>query len=326
MAERRLGRGLDFLISRTTPVPPPVPRPAVVEALAAAAASPPPAAPPPPPAPPPGPRHIALASIAPNPFQPRVEFEPEALADLEASIRTHGVLQPVVVRPSGDGFQLVAGERRFRASRNLGLADIPAVVREVSDSQMLALALVENLQRESLNPIETARAYRQLLETPDLTQEDVARAVGKSRVSIANTVRLLDLPADLQEHVSRGTLSAGHGRALLMVADEGERRALGARILAEGLSVREAEALAAGGGAGVPATALRTVRPAKERSSHLGELEDRLRTSLGTRVAIKPGRGKRGKIVLHYANLEEFDRLYEILTGPAEPKANRNAG
>jgi ParB family chromosome partitioning protein len=189
---------------------------------------------------------LPLASVTPNPFQPRKEFTPEALAELESSIREHGVLQPVVVRPSGDGFQLVAGERRFRASSNLGLKEIPAVVREVSDRQMLALALVENLQREDLNPIETARAYRDLLASTGLTQEEVARGVGKSRVAVANTLRLLDLPEGLQDLVSRGTLTAGHGRALLMAKGEEAMQSLAARVLEQGLSVRETEALASG--------------------------------------------------------------------------------
>lgn len=313
MVEKRLGRGLDFLISRTTA--PPAPRLPV---------SPPPLVPAPAPEPP-GPRILALNAISPNPFQPRREFEPGALAELESSIRQHGVLQPVVVRPVGEAYQVVAGERRLRASRNLGLPGIPAVLREVSDSQMLALALVENLQREDLNPIETGRAYRDLLAVPGITQEDVARVVGKSRVTIANTLRLLDLPEDLQEHVSRGTLTAGHGRALLMARDAEALKALATRILEEGLSVREAEALASGSGTAGEPPALRPVRPPKERSTHLAELEDRLRTSLGTRVSIRPGRGKKGKIVVHYASLEDFDRLFEILTGPAEMKPAKTA-
>lgn len=315
MAEKRLGRGLDFLISRTTTPPAAPPRAPVVVSVPAAA-----------PKELPGPRILPLDSVSPNPFQPRREFEPGALAELESSIREHGVLQPIIVRPSGDSFQLVAGERRFRAARNVGLPGIPAVVREVSDDQMLALALVENIQRENLNPIETARAYKDLLAGPGLTQEVVARLVGKSRVSIANTLRLLDLPQDIQDHVSRGTLSAGHGRALLMCPDAACQAALAKRVLDEGLSVREAEALAGGMAATPPAPTLITPPERKERSSHLGELEDRLRTALGTRVAIQPGRGKRGKIVLYYASLEDFDRLFEILTGPSEIPAARSAG
>lgn len=320
MAERRLGRGLDFLISRTSPVAPQVPAPPVPVAAAI-----PPAAPVAP-VPPPGPRVLSLDSIQPNPLQPRREFLPEALADLESSIREHGVLQPIVVRQAGEGFQLVAGERRFRASRNVGLTGIPAVVREVSDAQMLALALVENLQRENLNPIETGRAYHDLLATPGLTQEDVAKVVGKSRVSVANTLRLLDLPQEIQDHVSRGTLSAGHGRALLMCKDSDAVAALAARILEQGLSVREAETLASGAVAPAAGPALKPVRPPKERSTHLAELEDRLRTSLGTRVRIQPGRGKRGRIVIHYASLEDFDRVFEILTGPAESGSAQKVG
>lgn len=309
MAEKRLGRGLDFLITRTT-----------------AALSPQPAAPVAP-REAPGPRILPFDAISPNPFQPRKEFEPGALSELEGSIREHGVLQPIVVRPAGASFQLVAGERRLRAARNVGLPGIPAVIRSVTDGQMLALALVENIQREALNPIETGRAYRDLLSTPGLTQEDVARLVGKSRVSVANTLRLLDLPQDLQDHVSRGTLTAGHGRALLMCKDTVAMAGLARRIVDEGLSVREAEALAGEAGAGEPTPTLITPPEKKERSSHLAELEDRLRTSLGSRVAIKPGRGKRGKIVLYYASLEDFDRLFEILTGPSEvPSARSVAG
>lgn len=319
MAEKRLGRGLDFLISRTVPgpasrLPAADPVPATAKETSAV------------PAPPPGPRILAVTEVHPNPFQPRIEFEPEALAELESSIREYGVLQPIVVRPAGEGFQLVAGERRLRAARNVGLAGVPAVVREVTDSQMLALALVENLQRADLNPMETAKGYRDLLATPGMTQEDVARVVGKSRVGVANTLRLLDLPQDLQDHVSRGTLSAGHGRALLMARDAEAMATLASRILAEGLSVREAEALATGAGSTTASAVLHPVRPPKERSSHLAELEDRLRTSLGTRVMVKPGRGKRGKIVIYYASLEDFDRIFEILSGPSDTAGARNAG
>lgn len=320
MAEKRLGRGLDFLISRTIPTPVSMPRAAVVPSGAGESAVATPAPPPP------GPRVLLVADVHPNPFQPRVEFEPEALAELEASIREYGVLQPIVVRPLGEGFQLVAGERRLRAARNVGLSGIPAVVREVSDSQMLALALVENLQRADLSPIETAKGYRDLLATPGVRQEDVAGVVGKSRVSVANTLRLLDLPPDIQDHVSRGTLTAGHGRALLMAKGEAALNALAARILAEGLSVREAEAVATGQALPAAPTALRSIRAPKERSTHLAELEDRLRTSLGTRVIVKPGRGKRGKIVVYYASLEDFDRLFEILSGPADTLEARNVG
>jgi ParB family chromosome partitioning protein len=305
MAEKRLGRGLDFLLARTRPEEP-------TDSADVAAKVPQPGST--------GPAHeLSLDSIEPNPFQPRREFTAEALADLEASIRVHGVLQPVVVRrkPQGDGYQLVAGERRFRASAAAGLKSIPAVIKEISDDSLLAIALVENLQRENLNPMEVARGYQRLLAVEGTTQEQVAAVVGKSRVSVANTIRLIDLPEDLQEHVSRGTLSAGHARALLAIGEVDAMRALAQRILVDGLSVREAEAEARGDGGLKPQG--RPVPPAllrkSERSSHLEELEDRLRKCLGTRVTIKPGRGKRGKIVLQYASLEDFDRIYEILAG-----------
>ncbi|MHC4923352.1 MAG: ParB/RepB/Spo0J family partition protein [Planctomycetota bacterium] len=302
MADKRLGRGLDFLISKTTtPAEPDSPPTEAEEAVSA-------------PLSPAGPRLVSVESIAPNPFQPRREFAPEALADLEASIREHGILQPVMLREVEEGFQLVAGERRWRASKSVGLEEMPAIVREVSDEDMLALALVENIQRENLNPIETARAYRDMMARATLTQEEVARLVGKGRATVANTLRLLDLPEDLQEHVSRGTLTAGHARALLATSDEAAMRTLAARILEEGLSVREAERLATSPD-GDAAEVAPAAKPIKERSSHLDELEDQLRTSIGARVAIQPGRGKKGKIVLYYATLEDFDRIYEILTG-----------
>lgn len=306
MAEKRLGRGLDYLLSRTrveeetvesseaTPVE---------EGVANA-----------------GDTQVPLGSIRPNPFQPRREFSAEAIEELAGSIREHGVLQPILLRPrkDGPGYDLVAGERRWRAAAVAGLAEIPATVRDVPDESLLAVALVENLQRENLNPVETALAYRQLLEVAGTTQEDVARVVGKSRAAVANTVRLLDLPEDLQSHVSRGTLSPGHARALLAVGDPDAMRVLATRIVDDGLSVRDAERIARGeapamsGSPGVPPPAGGKRR---ERSSHLMELEDRLRRSLGSRVAIKTGRGKRGKIVLYYASLEDFDRLFEILSG-----------
>ncbi len=301
MAEKRLGRGLDYLISRTQVLPEPLDL--AVEGSHE------------------GPRPVPLAAIRPNPVQPRREFAPEAMAELESSVREHGVLQPIVLRSAGDGYEIVAGERRWRAASAAGLKEIPAVVREVSDDQMLALALVENLQREDLNAMETARAYRDLLRTDGTTQEALARVVGKSRTAIANAIRLLDLPADLQDHVSRGTLSAGHARALLAVGEPDAMRVLASRVLAEGLSVREAERAAAGEQTAPPPRAFPPPRRGpRERSPHLVELEQRLRQSLGTRALVKPGRGKRGKIVLYYASLEDFDRLFEILAGPVERK------
>jgi ParB family chromosome partitioning protein len=305
MAERRLGRGLDFLISRTAPAPgggaaPAAASPAEGEATVLAPSGD-------------GTIELPIDGIKANPFQPRTEFEPGALRELEESIRLHGVLQPVVVRRQGAGYQLVAGERRLRASKAVGKVGIPAVIRDVTDAEMLTLALVENLQRSDLNAIETGLAYQQMMTQASLTQEAVAELVGKSRAAVANTLRLLDLPEDLRELVSRGTLSAGHGRALLSLPDEGAMRLLAERILEEGLSVREAERATQAEGEAEVKAAPPPPRLRPVRSAHIEELEARLRGSLGTRVAVRPGRGKRGKIVLYYASLEDFDRLFEIL-------------
>jgi ParB family chromosome partitioning protein len=254
------------------------------------------------------PATVACDRISPNPFQPREAPGDDGLEELTESIRRHGVLQPVVVRRSGEGYELVAGERRWRAARRLGLPGIPVVVREVTDDRMLEIALVENLQREDLNPIEKARAYRRFVDDLDLTHEEAAGRLGMERSSVTNQLRLLELPPDLQEMVSRGTLTMGHARALLSAGDDERRRALARRIEREGLSVRATERLARDGrtpgapGRGTPAP----------RSAYMEDLERRIRERFATKARIR-GTREKGRIVLEYYTMQELGRLLEIL-------------
>lgn len=252
-------------------------------------------------------RFVGLSSIRPNPYQPRRNFDDGALAELAASIRRQGVLQPVVLREVEDGYELIAGERRWRAAHEAGLEAIPAVIRDADESQMLELALVENLQRSDLNPIEEAAATAAFIERLGLTQEDAARRLGKSRPAVANSLRLLELSGDLRELVSRGTLSAGHARALLSLADVEAQRSLARRIEADGLSVRATEEAVRDG------RKAKTPKAVVEAPAHITALEDRLRQALGTRVRVKARRGKKGRIEIEYFSYEELDRLLEIL-------------
>lgn len=276
MVQRRLGRGLDFLLSGQEEQP-------------AASVT-----------------QIPLQSVDANPYQPRRTFTDGELGDLAASIREHGVLQPITVRRLGDRFQVIAGERRLRACESLGLDSIPAIVREANDAEMLELALIENVQREDLNPMELARAYHSYMEKFDLTQDEVAKRIGKSRSAVANMVRLLDLPADLQELVSRGTLTMGHARALLGAPGVETQRVLAARVAAEGLSVRDAERLVQESSGDPREGAV------KAKAAHLEDLEQQLRERLGTRVSVAD-RGGKGRIVIEYFSREECDRLVEQL-------------
>jgi ParB family chromosome partitioning protein len=256
-------------------------------------------------------REIEISRISPNPHQPRREFPEEALDELARSIREHGVLQPLLVRPAGDGFELIAGERRLRAARLAGRETVPVVVREIDDDRMLELALVENVQREDLNPIEKAEAYRSLLEELALTHQQAADRLGKSRSAITNQLRLLELAPAIQDMVSRGTLTMGHARALLAVADEDEREELAALVERDGLSVREVEERAKEGREPAePSPAGK--RPERERSAHLMDLERQLRERFATKVRIQ-GSPNKGKVSLEYYSVEELSRLLEIL-------------
>ena len=256
-------------------------------------------------------QEIPLSSIRPNPQQPREHFDEESLAALAESIREVGVLQPVLVRPGGDGFELIAGERRWRAARRIGLQTIPAIVRTADDASMLQQAIVENVQREELNPLEEAAAYQQLIEDFSLTHDDVATRVGKSRTTITNTLRLLQLPPSIQRYLKERALRMGHARALLGTPDRAFQEQLAKRAVAEELSVREVEeAIRAREDARPKAPSPRSTAL---RPPGLLELEELLGDYLETRVGITMG-PKRGKVEVEFATLEDLERIYRVIT------------
>jgi ParB family chromosome partitioning protein len=281
MVEKRpaLGRGLSALIPDAPAVPPAPARPLEVD----------------------------TDLLTPNPFQPRTSMDEGRIDELARSIRANGVIQPIVVRKAGAGYEIVAGERRWRASQRAGLLKVPIVVRETPDDHLLAAALIENIQREDLNPMEEAAAYRRLSDELHLTQEQIADAVGKDRSSIANIVRLLRLPHEMRENVSAGTLSMGHARALLALPDEASQVRVGREVVARQLSVRETEVLVKKSIDPPPA------RSESQKDVHTRAAEDKLRFSLGTRVRIVRKR-KGGKIEIDFGSEDELQRIYEQLT------------
>lgn len=258
---------------------------------------------------------LRLTSIIPNPRQPRGIFDDQALEELAHSLREVGVLQPVVVRPAGEGrFELIAGERRVRAARLAGLEEIPAVVRESGDDQLLTEALVENLHRADLNPLEEAAAYQQLLDDFGMTHDALASKLGRSRPAISNALRLLNLPAGLQQAVAAGTLTAGHARAILALEERSRQEQVGRRVIAEGLSVRATEELVR---RLLPSPAENGQDPQEQataagRSSPFAGLQRRLSDVLATRVRIS-GTPRRGKVVIDYAGQEDLERLLAVL-------------
>jgi ParB family chromosome partitioning protein len=256
------------------------------------------------------PGELPIDRIDPNPEQPRRRFDADALAALSDSIRQHGVLQPVVVRRAGDRYQLLVGERRWRAARAAGLSAIPAVVADTPDRDRLEIALIENVQRRDLNPIELAHAFRTLLETGK-TQDEIGRRVSLDRSTVANHVRLLELPRELQEDVEEQRLTAGHARALLQVGNPERRRHLRDKIVREQLSVRDAEALARPAGARA-----RTPRTRPGTDPNLQRVIDALRQRLQTRVRVQ-GDGARGRIEIEYFGGEDLQRIAGILLGDA---------
>ena len=278
-----LGRGLGALLSPSEPAP-----------LAAAAMVGG------------GIQDISVGDIVPNPQQPRKDFEINALSELAASLRQSGVIQPVVVRRAGQGYQLIVGERRWRAAKLAGLEKIPAVVREATDAESLELALIENLLREDLNPIEEAEAYQKLLAQFAWTQEELAERVGKDRSSIANCLRLLKLPEAIQADLRAGRLTMGHARALLSLASAADQLRLREEILAHSWSVRATEEDVQRKRSQLPRRPLR-------RSPEMGALEDTLREALVTRVRLV-GTERRGRIEITYTSREDLDRLTELLT------------
>ena len=266
-------------------------------------------------------QELPIGRLRPNPRQPRGHFDEEALASLAASIKELGVLQPVLVRPVGEDFELVAGERRWRAAKRAGLQTIPALVRETTDDASLEQALVENLHREDLNPLEEAAAYQQLLEDFGLTHEELAARMGKSRASISNTLRLFQLPAGIQRLVVDGQLSAGHARALLGTPDRAFQESLASRAVAEGWSVRAVEDAVRARGGGEPGEAPPAATPAPTRRLRppgLLELEELLAGFLDTRVSVTMG-PKKGKVVVEFGDLEDLERIYRRMTAADTP-------
>jgi ParB family chromosome partitioning protein len=261
---------------------------------------------------------IPVGSIVANPRQPRTVFDEEALDELAASIQIVGLLQPVVVRAVQDGqYEIVMGERRWRAVQQAGLDRIPAIVRETTDDDLLRDALIENLHREQLNPLEEAAAYQQLLDDFSATHEELAKRVGRSRPHISNTIRLLNLPASVQKRVAAGVLSAGHARALLAVPDVATQEHLAHRIVAEGLSVRAVEEIVALGAE--PAKAPRKPPSRQPTAPALKKLADRLSDVFDTRVKVELGQRK-GKIVVEFGSLEDLDRIVSAMSpGPVPP-------
>jgi ParB family chromosome partitioning protein len=254
---------------------------------------------------------ILISRISPNPYQPRKRFSPEDLASLRASIAVHGVLQPILVSETATGYQLVAGERRLRAAQAAGLDRIPAVIRQLVDRDQLELALVENLQRADLDPIETADAYRQLMNRFGLSQDDIATRVGRARSTVANTMRLLELAPEIQGAVGDGRLTEGHGRALGGLPAELQARVLDS-VIGQELSVRQTEELVRR--LREPKPTPRETAPARHTDPELERVEEELRLALGTKVSLARSR-RGGRIVIEYYSDEELGRLYERLTG-----------
>ncbi|MEH7112222.1 ParB/RepB/Spo0J family partition protein [Neobacillus niacini] len=254
-------------------------------------------------------QEISVKELRPNPYQPRKTFQQEAIDELKASILEHGILQPLVVRKSIKGYEIVVGERRFRAAKEAKLETVPAVVRELTEQQMMELAVLENLQREDLNPIEEGQAYQTLMEKLKLTQEEVAKRLGKSRPHIANHIRLLSLPVKIQELISNGKISMGHGRALLGLRQKAKLPALVDKIIQESLNVRQLEKLIQHVNENVPRE---TKKPEKKKDIFIQQRETSLRERFGTTVNIKQTKNK-GKIEIEFFSKEDLERILEML-------------
>jgi ParB family chromosome partitioning protein len=303
MAEKRpaLGRGLSALIPPARPATP-SPGPAASPTPDARAATP--AVP----REPSKPLEVDLDLLAPNPRQPRAQIDETRLDELAQSIRANGVIQPIVVRRAGDRYEIVAGERRWRAAQRAGLLKAPVVVRDVADDQLLQIALIENIQRDDLNPIEEAQAYRRLADEHRMSQDEIAAAVGKDRATVANYQRLLRLPAEVRGDVASGVLSMGHARALLALADDAAQRRVSREVISRGLSVRETESLVRREASPAPAS----VPEPRRQDPNTRAAEDRLKLALGTRVRIVR-KGLGGRIEIDFVNEDELQRLYEAL-------------
>jgi ParB family chromosome partitioning protein len=265
---------------------------------------------------------IPVAAIRPNRYQPRDHFDEEALGALADSIREVGVLQPVLLRPAGDGYELVAGERRWRAARRAGLQTIPALIRDTDDAATVQQALVENLHRDDLNPLEEAAAYQQLIEDFGLTHEQVGERVGRSRTYVSNLLRLIQLPPSVQRAVKEGRLTMGHARALLGTPDRAFQEHLAKRIVDQDLSVRQVEeAVRDRQGTAVPTTKKKKQAPGSLRPPGLLELEQLLGDHLDTKVRIAMS-GRHGRVSIDFADLEDLERIYRAMTGGGRPKSS----
>lgn len=317
--ERRLGRGLEALLGRSLDGPDELaasPSPGLAAGASASA---------------PDSMTVAVADVDRNPYQPRQEFDEAELRTLAESLREHGLLQPIVVRRVAGRYQLVAGERRLRAAAAAGWQTVPARLIEADDRQMAELAIVENLQRKDLGPLEKAASFARYLQTYGGTQEELAGRLKLDRSTVANLIRLLELPAPVQAALRKGELSQGHARALLPLGDEREQVEFARRIVAEALSVRETEALVQEAIAAADAEPLdaaadaSVVRPKRRKNSHLASLEQQFRAALGTKVEIRQTARGRGRIIVHFANPEEFERLMGTLC-PGEATLRAKAG
>ncbi len=312
--QRRLGRGLEALLGRPFARAEAQEPELVAEGQAAA-------------------QQVAVTLIDSNPYQPRQEFDPEEIAQLAESIRQHGILQPLLVRRQGERYQIIAGERRLRAAVQAGWQEVPVIVRDISDREMAELAIVENLQRKDLNPLEKATAFQQYLNQYQCTQEELARRLGIHRSTVANLLRLLELPESVQQMLRQGQISMGHARALLPLGEEDQQRQVAQQVVKEGLSVRAVESLVQEMLRRQDEEPLLVVvdqpDPTPEqdaRRDHLASLEQQFKLALGTRVQIQQKGSGRGKIVIHFASHEEFQRLQALLChGKAAPAVERSA-
>lgn len=258
------------------------------------------------------PTQIKISKIRPNEFQPRKDFDEHKLEELAASIKEHGIIQPIVVRPKDGFYEIVAGERRWRAARINKLETVPAVVKEFTDGEMMQIALIENLQREDLNPIEEAMAFKTLMDEFDMTQETLSKKIGKSRSVIANSIRLLNLPKELQLMLSKGQLTSGHARALLSIENPEEQINLAKQIIENGLTVRDVEKLVKKPKSG-DLKALKQ-KPQKKLDPNCIQIEEKLKRFLGTQVKIS-NKKNRGKIEIEYYGIEDLNRIIDIIMG-----------
>ena len=311
MAKPALGRGLGALLGGSPPSAKPMLPPSVLPDISAG--------------PPPNERdlvkRVPLERVRPCPFQPRKDFPPETLQELADSIKEQGIIQPLIVRQRPDGFELIAGERRWRASQLAGLKEVPVIVREADDRAVLELALIENLQRENLNPIEEAQGYAELIGTFALRQEDVAVKVGKSRTVVANALRLLKLPADVRAYIRDGRLSVGHAKVILGLPGEAEQQLAAVRILKDSLNVRQTEELVTR----LQHKTLEIHAPARNGGSappvvpdvHVANLETKLRERFGTKVQLRYRAGK-GALDIRFYSDDELERILQIMGVPVE--------